>query len=286
MNKEELKRDFILLNVGRACHNADWNWQNVNSPFARIHYVRNGTAKIIRDDGVFELKKSHLYLTPSYVKHAYECNDILELYYIHIYEDLGKKPSIFALIDFPVEVEATELDFQLLERLIQINPERDLPYYDPQLYDNSSMIARNIVLQQKSSIAFEMETQGIINQLFSRFLAQAVYKNEHIEERIVKSLHYIHKNIDQPIDISHLAELCYLTKDHFIRLFKKEMNCTPGRYINQKKIETAQLRILIDKASIKDIAYGLGFDNISYFNRLFTKIAGENPGKYKKKTQF
>ncbi|MDR0749693.1 MAG: AraC family transcriptional regulator [Tannerellaceae bacterium] len=285
MNNEELKKDFILLNVGHACHNADWNWQNVNSPFARIHYVKSGTAKIIRDDGVFELKKSHLYLTPSYVKHAYECNGILDLYYIHIYEDSGKKPSIFTLTDFPVEVEATSLDFQLFERLILINPGRELPCYDPQLYDNSSMMAQNIVLQQKSSVAFEMETQGIIKQLFSRFLAQAVYKNEHIEERILKSLHYIHKNIDQPIDINRLAEICYLTKDHFIRLFKKEMNCTPGRYINQKKIETAQLRILIDKASLKDIAYGLGFGNLSYFNRLFTKIVGENPGKYKKKTQ-
>ncbi|MDR1224831.1 MAG: AraC family transcriptional regulator [Tannerella sp.] len=286
MNKDELKRDFILLNVGRACHNADWNWKNVNSPFARIHYVKNGTAKIIRKDGVFELKKSRLYLTPSYVKHTYECNDLLELYYIHIYEDAGKKPSIFTLVDFPVEVEATALDLQLLERLIQINPERELPYYDPQLYDNSSTMAQNLVPRQKSPVAFEMETQGIIKQLFSRFLAQAVYRNEHIEERILKSLHYIHKNIDGPIDINHLAELCYLTKDHFIRLFKKEMNCTPGRYINQKKIETAQLRILIDHASIKDIAYGLGYDNIPYFSRLFTKIAGENPRRYKKKTHF
>ena len=36
---------------------------------------------------------------------------------------------------------------------------------------------------------------------------------------------------------------------------------------------------------LKSIAYGLGFDNISYFNRLFTKLTRENPGKYKKKIQ-
>jgi AraC-like DNA-binding protein len=286
MNREELKRDFILLNAGRACHHADWNWKDINSPFARIHYVNSGTANIVRDDGVFELRKSHLYLTPSYVKHAYECDGLLDLYYLHIYEELGKRPSIFTLIDFPVEVEATALDLQLLERLVRINPGRELQHYDPRLYDNSPTMAQNLVLRQKSPVACEMETQGILKQLFSRFLAQAVYRREPVEERIVKSLYYIHQNIDRPIDIDRLAELCYLTKDHFIRLFKKEMNCTPGRYINQKKIEAAQLRILIDQASVKDIAYGLGFDNIPYFNRLFTKIAGENPGKYKKKMQF
>ncbi len=286
MNKKELLRNFILLNIGYAYHNADWNWKSVHSPFARIHYVKSGTAKIIREDGVFELKKDHLYLTPSYMRHTYECDSILELYYIHIYEDPGKNLSIFDLINFPVEIESDSLDIQLIERLIKINPGRELKYYDPRIYDNSATVAYNMALQQKSPLAFEMETQGIIAQLFSRFLAHAIYKNEHIEERILKTLFYIHKNIDKPIDIDHLAEICFLTKDHFIRLFKKEVNCTPGKYINKKKIEAAQLQILIDNTrSIKDIAYGLGFDNLSYFNRLFSKITGESPGRYKKKME-
>lgn len=285
MNHEELKRDFILLNVGYAYHDADWNWKDIHSPFARIHYVKNGTAKIVREDGIYELKKDHLYLTPSYTKHAYECNDTLELYYIHIYEDQKKHLSIFDLISFPVETTADPLDIHLIKRLIKINPERELQYYDPRSYDNAATVAHNMALQQKSPLAFEFETQGIIKQLISRFLTKAVYKNEHIEKRILKSLHYIHKNIDHAINIEHLAEICFLTKDHFIRLFKKEMNCTPGKYINKKKIETAQLRILISETSIKDIAYGLGFDNITYFNRLFSKITGESPGRYKKKMQ-
>lgn len=283
MNKEVLKRDFILLNIGYAYHDADWNWKNVHSPFARIHYVKNGEAKIIREDGIFELKKGHLYLTPSYVRHSYECHGILELYYIHIYENPGKNLNIFDLINSPVEVAADPLDIQLIERLIKINPERELQYYDPNSYDTHTNVVQNMVLQQKSPLAFELETRGIIKQIISRFLAQVVFKNEYIEERILKSLHCIHKNLDKPIDIDFLADMCFLTKDHFIRLFKKEMNCTPGKYINQKKIEAAQLRILIGNERIKDIAYGLGYNNISYFSRLFTKITGECPGQYKKR---
>ncbi len=285
MRKEQLMRDFILLNVGYACHNADWNWKNVHSPFVRIHYVKRGNAKIIREDGVFELKEGHLYLTPYYVKHSYECKGVLELYYIHLYEDSRKDLNILDLIYFPVEVPATPVDVFLIERLIEINPSRELKYYDPKTYEDSSTVAQNIVLQQKSPIALEMETQGIIKVMISRFLEQAIYKNEQIEERILRCLLYIHKNIDKPINIDYLAQICHLTKDHFIRLFRKEMNCTPGKYINQKKIEAAQLNILIENVSIKEIAYNLGFENISYFNRLFTKLVGENPGKYKKRMQ-
>ncbi|MDR2680704.1 MAG: AraC family transcriptional regulator [Tannerella sp.] len=285
MNKEDIKRDFILLNAGYAGHNADWNWKNICSPFARIHFVRNGTAKIIREDGIYELKKNHLYLTPAYVKHAYACDGVLELYYLHIYEELGKNPSMFELINFPVEIKADSLIIQLIKRLVRINPERRLQYYDPRSYDNSMTLADNIAKQKNSPIAYELETQGILKQIISRFLMKAEYKNEHIEKRILKTLHYIHKHIEETFDMEHLAEMCFLTKDHFIRLFKREMNSTPGKYINRKKIETAQLKILINGMTVKDTAYSLGFDNISYFNRLFKKITGESPGDYKKKIQ-
>ncbi|MDR1525088.1 MAG: AraC family transcriptional regulator [Tannerella sp.] len=285
MNKEDIKRDFILLNAGYASHNADWNWKNVCSPFVRIHFVKHGTAKIIREGGMYELKENHLYLTPSYIKHAYECDGVLELYYLHIYEDSGKNPSIFELASFPVEITADSLIIRLIERLIEINPERGLRYYDPHSYDNSATLADNIARQKNSPVACELETQGILKQIISRFLMKAEYKNEPVEKRILKTLHYIHKNIGETVDLDDLAEMCYLTKDHFIRLFKKEMNCTPGKYITRKKIETAQLRLLINGMTIKDTAYSLGFDNISYFTRLFKKITGESPGDYKKKTQ-
>ena len=36
---------LLILNVGLAIHNADWNWKNVSSPFARLYYI-------IRDSGI------------------------------------------------------------------------------------------------------------------------------------------------------------------------------------------------------------------------------------------
>ena len=80
--------------------------------------------------------------------------------------------------------------------------------------------------------------------------------------------------------ISQLSGICNLTEDHFIRLFKKEMQCTPIQYINQKKIERAQLMLIVEKIPIKDIAYSLSFENISYFNRLFKQITHYTPTQY------
>ena len=37
---------LLVLNVGLAIHNADWNWKNVNSPFTRLYYINEGIAKL------------------------------------------------------------------------------------------------------------------------------------------------------------------------------------------------------------------------------------------------
>ena len=37
----------LVLNIGLAIHNADWNWKNVSSPFTRLYYVTEGTAQIL-----------------------------------------------------------------------------------------------------------------------------------------------------------------------------------------------------------------------------------------------
>lgn len=49
------------------------------------------------------------------------------------------------------------------------------------------------------------------------------------------------------------------------------MGTTPLQYINQKKIEKAQLLLITEELAVKEIAFRLAFEDYSYFNRLFKK---------------
>ena len=59
------------------------------------------------------------------------------------------------------------------------------------------------------------------------------------------------------------------------------MKTTPLQYIVKKKIEKAQLLLITKDLAIKEIAYTLGYDNYSYFNKLFKKQTGLTPQTYK-----
>lgn len=275
--------DFILLNIGYAEHNADWNWKYISSPFVRLHFVVKGKAKIHHNDESFELRENHIYLTPSYVQHSYDCDGQFHVFYIHLYENLDRRASIFDRFKFPFEIPANELLITLIQRLYSLNPARELKKYDPTSYDNSQELIKNLSLHYNNSDASKLETQSIINIILCRFLDSAIIKTEIQDKRIFKVITYIHERIEHLITLEELADLANLTKDHLIRLFKKQMGCTPAKYINQKKIEKAQLLILMENISLKNVAYKLGFENISYFIRLFKKITGETPSTYRKK---
>jgi AraC-like DNA-binding protein len=171
----------------------------------------------------------------------------------------------------------------VIQHLYASNPGRELKIYDPKGYDNSSELMKNMALQTASPFARASENQAIIHLLMSRFLAEATNKIPQVEKRLLRVLDYIDENINHTISIEQLANLIFISKDHLIRLFKKHMNATPVHYINQKKIEKAQLMMLIDEDNIQQLCFKLGFENISYFNRLFKKITGETPTIYKRR---
>ena len=272
---------LLILNVGLAIHNADWNWKNVNSPFTRLYYVTEGTARIILPSGIQELVPNHLYLIPSFTTHSYSCDAHFSHYYLHIYEDHQSESSILEDYNFPVEISAENLELPLIKRLCQINPTMQLPQSDPTSYDNNPTLIKSIIMNKQRTFYDKVESRGIVYQLMARFLKDAKPKIETNDDRIQKALSYIRKNIYKTIEIDLLAEISCLSKDHFIRLFKKEVNYTPLQYINQKKIEKAQLILITDNASIKSIAYLLGYEDQSYFNRLFKKLTGVTPQQYR-----
>ena len=272
---------LLILNVGLAIHNADWNWRNVNSPFTRLYYVTEGAARILLPTGIQELKPDHLYLVPSFTTHSYLCDTHFVHYYLHIYEDHQSESSILEDFSFPTEIPAGDLELPLIKRLCGINPTMQLPQSDPTSYDNNPTLIKNIIKNKQRTFCDKVESRGIVYQLMARFLKDAQPKTEINDDRIQKVLSYIRKNIYKTIDIDSLAAISCLSKDHFIRLFKKEINNTPSQYINQKKIEKAELILITASMPVKNISYLLAYEDHSYFNRLFKKLTGVTPQQYR-----
>lgn len=282
MNLQVEQMHPLVLNVGLAVHNADWNWKNVNSPFTRLYYVTEGSAQIELPDGIYTLSPKHMYFIPAFTIHTNICKSNFVHYYLHIYEDHYSDNDWLDHWKFPVEIEATDLDLALFKRLCEINPHMTLQKSDPTTYDNNPTLMQNLIKNRQRAFCDKVESRGIVFQLLSRFFKQGQSKIEMEDNRIAKTVLYIRKHLNEAIELEKLAGISCLSKDHFIRLFKKELGTTPLQYINQKKIEKAQLLLITEELAVKEIAFQLAFDDYSYFNRLLKKTTGVTPQEYRR----
>lgn len=272
---------LLTLNVGYARHHADWNWKNVRSPFARLYYVTEGAAQIEFQNAICPLNPHHLYFIPPFTLHSYICDSDFSHYYIHIYEDHQGETGILEDWDYPFETAAMPGDLQLAERLCAMNPQMRLTQSNPETYDNHSTLIGNIQRNLERPFCDKVESRGILFILFSRFLREAVPKSRVTDNRIAQTLAYIRKNLDKRIDLPMLADNACMSKDHFIRMFRKEVGETPNAYIIGKKIERAELLLITTSQPVKQIASALGYDDFAYFNRQFKQKTGKTPLQYR-----
>ena len=90
-------------------------------------------------------------------------------------------------------------------------------------------------------------------------------------DKIKIILNYINQHFAEDISINTLATLCDYSEYHFMRFFKKHIGLTCIQYINNYRLEKASILLTTSNNAIMDISLEVGFDNLSYFNKLFKK---------------
>ena len=111
------------------------------------------------------------------------------------------------------------------------------------------------------------------------------YKNRYSkkeQDRIRDIYALIDERYQGKIAVDDVAKFCNLTKSAFCRYFKKATGSTFIEFLNQYRISQAK-RLLLTGRNISETCFECGFESLSYFNRTFKKITGENPSAFKKR---
>lgn len=96
-------------------------------------------------------------------------------------------------------------------------------------------------------------------------------------------LEYMEKNYANPITLQQLSDSVSMSPKYFCRFFSEMTHQTPMDYLNRQRIEQACYQLTTTDDSITEIAFGNGFNDLSYFIRMFKKYKGITPGRYKRR---
>lgn len=125
-----------------------------------------------------------------------------------------------------------------------------------------------------------LATSSEVNEMHAQ--AYMHYYNVKEQERIRRVYQFIENHYQEKIEIEAVAKFSHLTKAAFCRYFKKMTRMTFTEFLNQYRINQAKKLLLQDK-NVTEVCFECGFESLSYFNRMFKKVTGENPLRFKKK---
>lgn len=121
-----------------------------------------------------------------------------------------------------------------------------------------------------------------ISKIMSRF-TDCVFNLTDVKhvDVIYKSIDFIKRNLMKKITLDDVAKNVYLSPSYFSKIFKKEMKVSFNTYLNQVRIETSKKLMEDNSLSLVDIANLVGYEDQSYFTKVFKKLTGVSPGRYR-----
>lgn len=131
------------------------------------------------------------------------------------------------------------------------------------------------------------ESMVVLLETFSEQLGHYVESLAIIEEgtepsAIARARRFIHSNVDQALPLGQVAREAGLSESHFCRLFKESTGLTLTDYVNRCRIDWAKRELLRPEVRISEIAFHVGYQSLSQFNRSFARIAGVSPTKFRR----
>jgi AraC-like DNA-binding protein len=99
--------------------------------------------------------------------------------------------------------------------------------------------------------------------------------------RAVETALWIDAHSHLSIGLDDAAEQAGLSAFHFLRLFSNTLGVTPHQYLVRSRLRHAARRLADDDSAITDIAYDVGFGDLSNFVRTFHRAAGASPSRFR-----
>lgn len=123
---------------------------------------------------------------------------------------------------------------------------------------------------------------AIFAQHLSILSNQVVVQHENAEPSVItKAKEYIQEHQTENLRLGHVAKACNTSTFYFCKMFKKVTGINFTDYLSRVRIEKSKNLLLNPNLRVSEIAFEVGFQSLTHFNRVFKKILGQSPTEYR-----
>ena len=111
---------------------------------------------------------------------------------------------------------------------------------------------------------------------------QIVTEQVNAEPQIVtRARHYIAQNKTESLSLSAVARAAGASVFHFCKVFRQSTGLKFTDYVARLRLEDARTHLLNPNMRVSEVAYDVGFQSLTQFNRTFRRVFGQSPSEYR-----
>jgi len=111
---------------------------------------------------------------------------------------------------------------------------------------------------------------------------QIMVRRQNSESPVIKrAKEFIMENQTEDLSLGQVAKAVNTSTFHFCKMFKKATGLNFTEYVSRVRVEKARNLLLNPNLRVSEIAYEVGFQSLTHFNRVFKKITGRSPSDYR-----
>ena len=100
-------------------------------------------------------------------------------------------------------------------------------------------------------------------------------------DAVRKARQYILNHLTSAMTLDEVAHHAGVSPFHFCKVFKRATGLTFTEFVNRARVEQAKRLLLKPQARITEIAYDVGFQSLSQFNRSFRRVTAQSPSEFR-----
>lgn len=211
----------------------------------------------------------------------------------NIFELVQGSAALIGKNDIKVVAEESSVYFSfILENLEQVEGIKQQDWKDSYSvvslgddYELFANLCKKTELLKNQEEVIEIEAalcESFINNIVLLFVKNNGLKSESISNLTENVKKYIYENYNKEITLTTLAQSVFVSNYYLAHKFKEDMGISPIQFLINHRISKARELLLETDKTISEISSLIGYENVNYFNLLFKKVMGINPGKYRK----
>lgn len=255
--------------------------------YMQIDYITKGNGYIQFEDGIAEFAPGSCFIIPPYVPHKIILGENFEkitVYEVEFLVDFIFPPS-HEISD--MEAYADIISLGLQEHASTENSKHILNLTGSIREKVEAIISDALYEYTNREVGYETVLRSLILQLLT-ILGRKFGKNHSAEKidmkrnEILKAIEYIHQNYEKNISLDAVSQFVNYSSSYFSTLFKSVTSRNFSEYLTNYRIKKSMELLKNTDMRVIDIASRVGFENVTNFNRVFKKLIGISPVRYRK----